>query len=61
MDGGRDVVEWLTADKLLRLIDISALSEPCVLAHVISLVGWPKHVEIFQFFFSVLAVSGRSR
>ena len=35
----------MTADKLLCFIDISALSGPCVLAHVISLVGWPKHVN----------------
>ena len=35
----------VTADRLLWLTDISALSGPCVLAYVISLVGWPKHVK----------------
>ena len=36
----------LTADKLLWLIDTSALSGLCVLAHVISLVGCPNHVTL---------------
>ena len=31
--------------QLLWLIDINAMSGPYVLAHVISLVGWPKHVK----------------
>ena len=41
----------LTADKLLWLIDIRTLSDLCqdldVLAHMISLVDWPKHVNSF--------------
>ena len=38
----------MTAGNLLWRIETSALSGLCVLAHVISLVGWPKHVKFFS-------------
>ena len=35
----------MTAEKFVWLIYIGTLSGLCVLAHVISLIGWPKHVK----------------
>lgn len=41
----------MTADRQVAMPDISAVSGPAVLTHVISLVGWPQHVECFVLFF----------
>ena len=44
----------LTADRLLSLIDISVLCQDLdglPVAHVTSLVDWPKRVDFFFFFF----------